>query len=153
LKSGTIFDELDENQLELLKSLFEPFSCKAGEVIFQQGAPAEFFYLVTSGMVDMSFKPHDGSPITISHIEKGGLFGWSAVLGGETYTSSAIAIKDIEAFRVNRNELRKFCREHPEEGNDILERLANGVSSQWKDAPKQIKSILVQGITEKSKLI
>ena len=138
--------------MDLLKPLFEPFSCQACEVIFQQGTPAEFLYLVTSGIVDISFKPHDGSPITISHIEKGGLFGWSAVLRSETYTSSAIAIQDVEAFRVSGNELRKFCLEHPEVGNNILERLADGVSSRWKDAHKQIKSILVQRITEKSKL-
>jgi CRP-like cAMP-binding protein len=145
-----IFDELDENQQDLLKPLFEPFSCKASEVIFRQGAPVKFLYLVTKGMVDISFKPHDGDPITISHVEKGGLFGWSAVIGSKTYTSSAIAIEDVEAFRVSGNELRKFCLEHPEVGNDILESLANGVSSRWNNTHKPIKSILVQGMTEKS---
>jgi CRP-like cAMP-binding protein len=104
-------------------------------------------------MVDVSFKPHDGSPITISHIETGGLFGWSAVIGSKTYTSSAVAIEEVEAFRVSGNALRKFCREHPEVGNEILERLADGVPSRWKDVHKQIKSILVQRITEKSRLI
>jgi hypothetical protein len=43
--------------------------------------------------------------------------------------------------------------EHPEEGKDILERLANGVSSRWRDAHKQVKSMLAQGITEKSELV
>ena len=147
-----IFKELTEKQISLLRPLFEPFSCQAGEAIFQQGVPAEFLYLVTSGIVDMSFKPDDGSPITISHIEKNGFFGWSAVVGSEKYTSSAIAIEDVEAFRVRGSELRKFCLEHPETGKEILERLADGVSSRWKDAHKQIKSILVQGLTEKSKL-
>jgi len=103
--------------------------------------------------VEMSFKPYDGNPITVSHVEKGGLFGWSAVVGSEEYTSSAIAIEDVEAFRVSGSELRKFCLEHPEAGKDILERLADGVSSRWKNAHKQIKSLLVQGVTEKSKII
>ncbi|HLO32153.1 MAG TPA: cyclic nucleotide-binding domain-containing protein [Anaerolineales bacterium] len=141
-----IFNELDENQLSSLKPLFEPFHCRAGEVIFQQGEPAEFLYLVISGMVDMSFKPDDGSPITISHIGKGGLFGWSAVVGSDTYTSSAIGIEEVEAFRIHGDDLRKFCMEYPETGKYILERLADGVSSRWKDAHKQVKSILVQGM-------
>jgi len=153
LKRVTIFNELDEDQVELLRPLFEPFSCRAGEAIFQQGGPAEFLYLVISGVVDMSFKPHDGSAMTISHVERGGLFGWSAVVGSEKYTSSAIAIKDVKAFRVHGSELRKFCLEHPETGTEILERLADGVSSRWKDAHKQIKSLLVQGMTKQSKLI
>lgn len=134
--------------MNLLKSLFEPFSCQAGAVILEQGTPAEFLYLVISGTVEVSYKPYDGTPITVSHIEKGGLFGWSAVVGSEAYTSSAMAIEDVEAFRVHGSDLRKFCVEHPEAGKDILERLADGVALRWKDAHKQIKSLLVQGISE-----
>ena len=148
-----IFKELDEHQVNLLRPLFEPFSCPAGNVILQQGAPAKFLYLVLSGMVEMSFKPYDGNPITVSHVGKGGLFGWSAVVGSEKYTSSAIAIEDVEAFRIRGSQLRKFCLEHKEAGKDILERLADGVSSRWKDAHAQVKSILVQGITENSTLL
>jgi CRP-like cAMP-binding protein len=148
-----LFKELAEHQMDLLSPLFEPFSCEAGTVIFQQGAPAEFLYLVTRGTVDMSFKPYDGNPITISHVSKGSLFGWSAVLGSEKYTSSAIAIEHVESFRIRGSELHKLCLEHPEAGKEILEGLADGVSSRWKDAHKQVKSLLVQGITEKPKVV
>lgn len=153
VKRVKILKELDEHQMNLLRPLFEPFSCPAGDVILQQGAPAQYLYLIVSGTVEMSFKPYDGSPITVSHVEKGGLFGWSAVVGSEKYTSSAIAIENVEAFRIRGSELRKFCLEHPQEGKDILEHLADGVSSRWQDAHKQVKSMLVQGITEKSKII
>ena len=141
-----IFSELDENQLSLLNPLFEHFSCRAGEVIFQQGASADFLYLVVRGVVDMSFKPHDGSPMTISHVGKGSLFGWSAVVGSERYTSSAIAIEDVEAYRVHGDDLRTFCAEYPEIGKYILESLADGVSSRWKDAHKQVKAILFDAL-------
>jgi CRP-like cAMP-binding protein len=141
-----MFNGLDEVEMKLLGPLFEPYSCQAGKVILQQGAPAEFLYLVISGAVEMSFKPYDGSPITVAHVEKGGLFGWSAVVGSEKYTSSAIAIENIEALRIRGKELRKFCLEHPEEGKDILEHLADGVSSRWTNAHEQVKSILAQGI-------
>jgi CRP-like cAMP-binding protein len=148
-----IFQELDEDMIDLLSPLFETFSCQPGTVIFKQGEQAEFLYLVMDGKVDMSFKPYDGIPLTISHVGKGGLFGWSAVVGSDKYTSTAIAIEDVEAFRVHGNDLRKFCREHPEAGKDILEGLADGVSSRWKDAHKQVQSILLQGIAEKPNVI
>jgi CRP-like cAMP-binding protein len=145
-----IFKELDKDMIDLLSPLFEEFSCQPGTVIFQQGDEAEFLYLVTGGKVDMSFKPYDGLPLTISHVGKGGLFGWSAVAGSDNYTSTAIAIEAVDAFRVHGGNLRKFCREHPQAGKEILERLADGVSSRWKDAHKQVQSILFQGMTEKS---
>jgi CRP/FNR family cyclic AMP-dependent transcriptional regulator len=141
-----IFKDLDEDQIGLFGPLFAELSFRAGTIIFQQGEAAKFLYLVISGTVDMSFKPYDGMPITVSHVGKGGLFGWSAVVGSENYTSSAIAIETGKAFRVHGSELRKFCREHPEAGKVILERLADGVSSRWKDAHKQVKSILLQGL-------
>jgi CRP/FNR family transcriptional regulator len=144
-----IFEELDEAMIDLISPLFETYSCQPGTTIFQQGDQAEFLYLVIGGKVDMSFKPYDGNPITVSHIGKGGLFGWSSVVGSDKYTSTAIAIEDVEAFRVHGSDLRKFCREHPEAGKDILERLADGVSTRWKDAHKQVQAILYQGITER----
>ena len=153
MKRSAISEDLNENMINLLTPLFEVFSCQPGTVIFQQGDQAEFLYLVIDGKVDMSFKPYDGIPMTISHVDKGGLFGWSAVVGSETYTSTAIAIEDVEAYRIHGSDLRKFCRENPEAGKDILERLADGVSSRWKDAHKQVQSILFQGMTEKLKFV
>ena len=153
VKRASILKELNEHQMNLLRPLFEPFSCPAGDVILQQGAPAQYLYLVVSGTVEMSYKPYDGNLITIAHVSKDGLFGWSAVIGSEKYTSSAIAIEDVEAFRLQGNELRRFCVEYPEAGKDILEHLAERVASRWKDAHKQIKSLLAQGITEKPQAI
>jgi CRP-like cAMP-binding protein len=142
----SIFTDFDEDKMDLLRPLFKELSFQAGSVIFQQGETAEFLYLVINGTVDMSFKPYDGMPITISHVGKNGLFGWSAVVGSEKYTSSAVAIDAVTAFRVRGSELREFCIEHPEAGKTILERLANGVSSRWKDAHQQVKAILLHGL-------
>jgi CRP-like cAMP-binding protein len=148
LSHSPIFINLDEKYMDLMQSLFEPYSCPAGTVILQQGKPADYLYLIVNGSAEVSFKPYDGHPITVTHVEKGGLFGWSAVIGSEKYTSSTIAIEPLEAMRVLGSDLRKFCVEHPEAGRDILNRLANSVSARWKDANEQVKSILAQGLKE-----
>lgn len=132
--------------MDLLEPLFEPYSCNAGTVIFNQGAPADYLYFVLSGKVEVSFRPYDGHPITVAHVEQGGLFGWSAVVGSEKYTSSTIAIEDVETVRLQGSELRRLCAEHPEAGQDILERLAKGVSFRWNNAYEQVKAILHQGM-------
>jgi CRP/FNR family transcriptional regulator, cyclic AMP receptor protein len=146
VKRLAVFTGFNEEDMDLLRPLFKELSFQAGTVIFQQGEPAEFLYLVTTGIVDMSFKPYDGLPMTISHVGKGGLFGWSAVVGSEKYTSSAIAIEAVNVFRVRGSELREYCSAHPEAGKTILERLADGASSRWNDAHKQVQAILLQGL-------
>ena len=140
---------MDEKYLGLLRPLFEPYSCNVGVTVLQQGAPADYLYLVMSGAVEMNFRPYDGIPITISHVEKDGLFGWSAVIGSDKYTSSAIAIEKLETLRIRGSALRKLCTEHPEAGKEILEKLASSVSSRVNDAQSQVKSMLEQGLKNK----
>jgi CRP-like cAMP-binding protein len=145
----TIFKGLDADELELLKPLFEVFSCQSGTFIFQQGEPADFLYLLIEGKVEMSFKPYDEVPITIAQVEKDDLFGWSAVVGSDKYTSSAMATENVVAYRVHGGELHKFCRDHPNAGQDILERLADCVSFRQTDAHRQVQSMILQGMKEK----
>jgi CRP-like cAMP-binding protein len=143
------FENLDREYLDLLGPLFESHALRTGAVVLQQGAPAEYLYLILKGAVEMSFKPDDGAPITISHVEKGGWFGWSAIVGSETYTSSAIAIAELETVRIHGDDLRTLCAEHPKAGKVILERLADNVSSRWKDAHRQLRAILAEGIASR----
>jgi len=137
---------MNEEYVNLLKPLFEPYFCRAGITVIKQGEPAEFLYLVISGKAEVSFKPYDGIPLTVSHVGKNGLFGWSAVVGSNIYTSSVIAIENLRTVRIHADELHRLCMEYPLAGREILEQLANVVSSRWKNAHEQVKSILVLGM-------
>jgi CRP-like cAMP-binding protein len=141
-----IFGKMNAAHIELLQPLIEPFSCESGVTVIQQGDQADYLYLILNGKVEVSFKPYDGMPITVSHVGKDGLFGWSALVGSRTYTSSVTAIEDLETYRIHGDELRKLCVDHPEAGKEILERLATGVSSRWKNSHEQVKSILANGM-------
>ena len=137
---------MNKNYADLLKPLFEPYSCIAGTSVIQQGTPADYIYLVLEGNAEVSFKPYDGIPITVSHVGKDGLFGWSALVGSKTYTSSVRAIEALETIRIRGNELRKLCVSHPDAGREILESLATAVSSRWKNAHEQVRAILASGM-------
>lgn len=141
-----VFANLREEHIKPLETLIETITCSAGEIVVRQGSPADYFYIILKGKVQISFKPYDGSPITVSHVEEGGLFGWSAVIGSERYTSSAIAIESLEAVRIRGEELRKLSAEYPEAGREILNSLAEAVSARWKDAHEQVRLILEKGM-------
>jgi CRP-like cAMP-binding protein len=146
LELNPLFRGIDGKHLDLLRPLFERVSVPAGTMVIEQGVSADFIYLIESGVVAISYKPYDGEPITITHVEVGGLFGWSALVGSQKYTSSGIATEHLNAIRMHGNDLRKLCVEHPEAGKAILDRLASAVSSRWEDAHEQVKSILESGI-------
>jgi len=146
LELNPLFRGVDKKYLDPLRPLFERVSFRAGTAVIEQGAAADFIYLIESGVVAISYKPYDGEPITITHVEVGGLFGWSALVGSQNYTSSGVAVEDIDSIRMRGSDLRKLCREYPEAGKVILDRLASAVSARWKDAHEQVKSILENGI-------
>lgn len=147
LELPPLFHGVDAQHLALLRPLFERVSYRAGAAVIEQGAEADFLYLIEHGHLAISYKPYDGEMITITHVEQGGLFGWSAVVGSGYYTSSGIAVDDLDAIRIRGSDLRKLCAEHPQAGRAILDRLANAVSARWKDAHEQVRSILKNGMS------
>ena len=89
------FEDLNEEILRLVEPLFQRYVCPAGTVIFEQGAPAWYLYLLLRGTVTILYKPYDGPPIDLINIPAGGVFGWSAVVGNPAYTSSTVAMEDV----------------------------------------------------------
>ena len=91
-KKLDIFDGLDPDQITLLQSIFVPCDFYAETVLFEQGAPATYLYVVIYGEVMVNFKPDDGPPITVTQLGPGNVVGWSAALGSRTYTSQATCL-------------------------------------------------------------
>jgi CRP-like cAMP-binding protein len=141
-----LFEGLSGEQKDLLRPLFVPSYCHAGTVLFDQGDPAVYFYLVISGEVAIHFKPEDDQDIVITHIKPGGMVGWSAVIGRRSYTSAAICKKYTELFRVRGSDLQTLCAEHPETGNQFTARLADLVAKRLESSHPQVLELLSNGL-------
>jgi CRP-like cAMP-binding protein len=146
LDSVPLFKDLDDYILQLLEPLFEPFSCPAGAVIFEQGEPALYMYLILEGVVEVLYKPYDGPQITLTSLTDGSIIGWSAVIGNSTYASEAICREDFRAIRMTGRDLHKLCATEPDAGRIILDLLAESVSSRWQDAREQIQTLLSSSV-------
>lgn len=146
-----LFQDLLPDQRDSLEPLFERFSCAPETVIFEQGDPAVYLYLILSGVVSIHYKPYDGQSIIITHLTEGDLFGWSAVVGSAQYTSGIVSDTALEAVRMRGKELWSFCLKEPEMGKIILDRLASVVSNRWADAHTQVQSMLDQALAKSRK--
>ena len=94
LSQLALFQDFSPEQLALLGELFQPCDEPADKLLFEQGAPAEYLYLVIDGEVHIHYKPEDGSALTVARVGVEGVVGWSAALGSPLYTSSAICVTD-----------------------------------------------------------
>jgi CRP-like cAMP-binding protein len=152
LSGISLFEGFNSRQFEFLRPLFENYTCLPHTVIFEQGDRAAFLYLIIAGSAIIQYKPYDGPPIVIAHLKAGDAFGWSAAIGSPTYSSAIVSSAPLEAIRIRGADLARLCREHPNTGSVILNRLANGVSGRWKDARIQVETILKDSVQHSSVL-
>jgi len=142
LETIPLFNNVDERTLHLFETLFEPYSCSAGTVVFEQGDPANYIYLIIKGSVEVRYKPYDGPSITINTLSNGHFFGWSAAIGNPVYTSGAVCKEACSAIRMSGADLHQFCSHEPEAGCIIMDLLAQSVSTRWQNAQNQIQLLL-----------
>lgn len=143
-----LFKDLSSADLKIIAPLFHARKYPEGAIIIEQGEKADCLYLLTQGEVVIRYKPYDGEPINLNRIRPGGVFGWSAVLGNPTYSSSVVCNIPCEVLVVCGNDLRELQYHHPQTGHLILDRLARAVSSRWVDAQQQVKSMIKKGVKE-----
>jgi CRP/FNR family cyclic AMP-dependent transcriptional regulator len=145
------FTGMGESDIQVLAPFFTPQTWVAGTMIFEQNAYAEYLYLVVSGEVTIHYKPHDGPVMTVTRVQPGGIFGWSAAMNNPAYTSGAVCSLDSEVLRIRGKDLRAICEKHPNLGRVILDRLAAVIEERKHRQQGQVTSILANGMRQQSK--
>jgi len=140
------FQGLSSADRKRILASFQAEDHRAGEVFFQQDQPADRLYLLVSGRVEIRFKPYDGEALTVSIIEAGGVFGWSAALGRSSYTSGAVCTADGRCLSIRGRDLRRICEDHPATGVILLERLAEVIALRLTSTHDHVMELLRQGV-------
>jgi len=144
-----IFADLTSDQYALLDSIFSLCYCEGDEIVFEQGDTADHLYIVISGEVAIIFKPDDGESLNVARIQNGGVFGWSAAFGSDTYTSGAVCILKTTLLKVLGSDLKNLRQNHPETGILILKRLASVVAERMRNSAtqEQVLALLEHALT------
>lgn len=141
-----LFQGLSPAQQELLRPVFDPCNYPSGKIIFEQGEPAQYLYLLVEGEVDVNFKPDDGPQLTLSHLKPGDVVGWSAALGRATYSASAVCITNCQFLRVCTQALYNICANYPDTGRIIIDHLAALVAKRINNTHAQVVAMLEKSI-------
>jgi len=111
-------------EVQALAPLFTTAVFAAEAVIFEQGAPATHLYVLEQGEIALRLNPEDGGSLTITTIRPLGVFGWSAMLGRERYSSGAVCLAEAQVMALEGIALRRLMREEPRLGRMLVGRLA-----------------------------
>jgi CRP-like cAMP-binding protein len=98
---------------------FEP-----GQSIFQEGSPANRFYLILEGKVVVESKLKDRGMIPIQTLGPGDELGWSWLLPSSYLLLSARALEPTRTIFFYGTYLRKQCEQDHDFGYQLMQRIA-----------------------------
>ena len=126
LRQTELRDLLSEGQLQELERLCRPVARKPGITLFRQGDPADTFYLLVEGMVELRARPPGRRAYrTVELIGPSCTFGDEALRGEHRYLASARVVKATRSLALTRHSFETLSTSHPDIALGVL-RCATG---------------------------
>jgi len=92
-----------------------------GEVLFQEGDPAECFYTLISGKVNLYIR---GGHKIYTIATPGEMFGWSCLVERAAYSATAECMEPALLLRFDKHVFRNLLENHPRCSIDLYKNLA-----------------------------
>lgn len=112
LKNLPFFPPLNEKNLEEISSKFKLRRFPQETIIFAQGDPGDFFYILKSGSVKIVAKTEEGEK-ELARLKKEDFFGEMALLTGEARSATVTTISDVEVLALSKADFNEFLESNP----------------------------------------
>jgi len=113
LRNVPLFAGCDESFIEKLKERVDLVSFEPGELIVEEGSPADSFFLVREGFVKVAARA-GAAEMALTYLRKGDYFGEAAILLDEPWPFSFSAIESVELAKLPRKDFLEILAAHPE---------------------------------------
>jgi CRP-like cAMP-binding protein len=123
-----VFEGMNDEQLRLIAFGTEKRRLSAGQVLFKEYSPAECAYIITNGTVELSVETKSGSYETQYRVGKGVMLSELALFTLCERKYTAIALDDVEVFRITRIIFHRLVEEYPEIGQLVIQRIQNNIA-------------------------
>ena len=103
LSTLPLFSDIPQETLSSIAGMLKEESFKAGQRVIQEGDPAEFFYILRSGEMEVrkTIDRETGKHKTLAILEEGDIIGEMAIFGKEVRAADVVTLKDSLLWRVD----------------------------------------------------
>src|SRR5262249_1968783 len=116
--------DLSPLHLDELAGCSRECTIDAGDYLWRQGGPADFFYLICAGRAGLEISiPHEGV-LRLENVGEGEILGWDWLLPAARWNADARAVTNLHALRVDGKLLRQECDRDPSLKFALLDRLS-----------------------------
>jgi len=132
LKKFSIFQGLNDRELEQIVTIAKEESYEGGVRIFEEKAQATDLYLVLEGEVDIKVKGADDERITIAQVMPGEILGWSAIVEPNMRTAGAWVEGPTKLITLRADSLQDLFEKNNHIGYRVMKVIASLISGRLK---------------------
>lgn len=122
IEQADLFEGMTQEFVNDIKAIMFEESHPEGVFLFKEGDPANNFYILQEGGVKLTIG-HEGHIVQIAS-NAGEAFGWSSLVGRESYTASAECTVPTRLMKVEKEKLKRVLEDYPANGMIFFKGLA-----------------------------
>src|SRR5262245_30034020 len=136
LKVVPLFSELSADELEMLSSTARSVTAKRNARIFEEGAPADCCFVLTSGRARVVLSGAGDSEITLGTIKPKDLVGEIALLNRSTRSAALVAIEACHFIRIPAESFDRLRK-----NSQFEDRVVAHITATLRQANDQVRGI------------
>ena len=125
LKQADLFWGLDQNFIRSLTAEATKQSFEAGDTVFCIDDRADYFYVLIQGRIKLQ-AGDSGKRVYVSE-QIGEAFGWSALIGRETYSATCICDQPTILLRFDKHHVNRLLNQDVESAAVFFKHLAGAL--------------------------
>jgi len=123
LKKVSLFDNLNDEQLEHILRISQRKTFQAGTLLFQERDYGSTFYVVLSGSIKLFTSSNAGEEKVLSLVNEGESFGELSLLDGRPRSASARTLEKTTVLELSSEQFMSLLQEHFDITRGILAEL------------------------------
>jgi len=137
LRKVHLLETLDDAMLGKMTPHLHMRLFGAGDIIFNQGDEARFFYMLKDGKILLEVDISDVISVSMGAIKAGFCFGWSALLPGSQYTSTAVCVEPCEVMSIAGEDFLTLMEKDHSMGYRVMQIVASILKSRLERRTEQ----------------
>lgn len=136
LQRCEVFLGLSDDELDEISSLpsIAISSIEPGQVLSKQGKPAQYFYILVDGKIELRMNVNfdldtSREEITVDTVTKGSVFSWSALVRPYISSRTSICVEGGQVLAIRGRELMALMDGNEHIGYEAMKNIASVISS------------------------
>ena len=139
---------LNSQQLQQLAGSALEMKFETGTTIFEEGSPANRFYLILTGRVELSSEMEDRNVIPVQTLGPGDDLGWSWLFPPYSMHFTARTLEPTTTIFFYGTRLREQCEQDHELGYQIMKRIAEVATQSLGATQRRLMQYIDKNIPE-----